>query len=166
MNTASPSMLVVRSQIFTMVNPGTLIVLITYTFSAFLFLPRGQSWGSHAFSPVQKCQFPPQQKIVHCQYWVLAYSKSTKHQNKAQTSFKKTHPQEANHHGIYSQPRERRSQWQGTPTKQQTQLLPPFQYPPASTLSTQELVLPSQRHNQNTYLDQRALQQRSTGEGG
>jgi hypothetical protein len=48
----------------------------------------------------------------------------------------KTHPQEANHHGIYSQPRERMSQWQGSPTIQQTQPLPPFQYPPASTLST------------------------------
>jgi hypothetical protein len=28
-------------------------------------------------------------KIVHCQYWVLAYSKSTKHHNKAPPSSKK-----------------------------------------------------------------------------
>jgi hypothetical protein len=45
------------------------------------------------------------------------------HHNKVPTSSKKTHMQEANHHGIYSQPRERRSQWQGTPPIQQMQLL-------------------------------------------
>ena len=66
-------------------------------------------------------------KIVHCQYWVLAYSNSTKHHNKALTSSEKTHQQEANYHGIHSQPRERRPQWQGTPTIHQTQPLPPFQ---------------------------------------
>jgi hypothetical protein len=42
--------------------------------------------------------------LVHCQYWVLAHSKSIKQHNKAPTSSKKTHPQEANHHGIHSQP--------------------------------------------------------------
>ncbi len=136
MNTSSPSILVIRSQIFTMANPAAFIVLLTYTCSAFLFLPRGQSWGSHAFSPVQKCQFPLQRNLSIVNTPVLAYSKSTKHHNKAPTSSEKTHPQEANHHGIYSQPRERRSQWQGSRTIQQTQPPPPFQYPPASTLST------------------------------
>ena len=63
MNTSSLSILVIRSQIFTMANPAAFIVLPRYTCSAFLFLPRGQSWGSHAFSPVQKCQFPLQHKL-------------------------------------------------------------------------------------------------------
>ena len=40
-----------------MANPAAFIVLLTYTCSAFLFLPRGQSWRSHAFSPVPKRQF-------------------------------------------------------------------------------------------------------------
>jgi hypothetical protein len=63
MNTSSPSILVIQSQIFTMANPAAFVVLLTYTCSTFLFLPRGQSWGSHAFSPVQKCQFPLQRKL-------------------------------------------------------------------------------------------------------
>jgi hypothetical protein len=46
-----------------MANPAAFIVPLRYTCSAFHFLPRGQSWGSHAFSPVQKCQFLLQQKL-------------------------------------------------------------------------------------------------------
>jgi hypothetical protein len=92
--------------------------------------------GITCILPSSEMPISPTAKVVHCQYWVLAYSKSTKHHNKALTSSKKTHTQEANHHGIYSQLREQRSQWQGTPTIQQTQLLPLLQYPPASTLST------------------------------
>ena len=50
MNTSSPSILVIRSQIFTMANPAAFIVLLTYTCSAFLFLPRGHL-GDHMRSP-------------------------------------------------------------------------------------------------------------------
>ncbi len=79
MNTSSRSMLVIRSQIFTMANLAAFIVLLTYTCSAFLFLLRGQSWGSHAFSPVQKCQFPLQRKlsIVNTGCWHIQNQRNT-----------------------------------------------------------------------------------------
>ncbi len=85
MNTSSPSILVIRSQIFTMANPTAFIVLLTYTCLSFLFLPRGQSWGSHAFSPVQKCQFLLQRKlsIVNTGCWHI--------QNQPNTTTKRRH---------------------------------------------------------------------------
>jgi hypothetical protein len=100
------------------------------------FPAKGTIMGITCVLPSSEMPISTTAKIVHCQYWVLAYSKSTKHYNKVPTSSEKTHTQEANHHGIYSQPIERRSQWQGTPPIQQTQLLSPFQYSPASTFST------------------------------
>jgi hypothetical protein len=51
MNTSSPSILVIRSQIFTMANPVAFIVLCAYTCSILLQLPRVENWGSNAHSP-------------------------------------------------------------------------------------------------------------------
>ena len=53
MNTSPPSILVIRSQIFTMANPAAFIVLCAYTCSILLQLPRGGNWGSNAHSPHQ-----------------------------------------------------------------------------------------------------------------
>ncbi len=68
-----------------MANPVAFIVLLTHTCSTFLFLPMGQSWGSHAFSPVQKCQFPLQRKlsIVKTGCWQI--------QNQPNTTTKRRH---------------------------------------------------------------------------
>jgi hypothetical protein len=68
-----------------MANPAAFSVLLTYTCSAFFFLPRGQSWGSHAFSPVQKCQFPLERKlsIVNTGCWHI--------QNQPNTTTKRQH---------------------------------------------------------------------------
>jgi hypothetical protein len=53
MNTVSPSILVIRSQIFTMANPAAFIVLCAYTCSILLQLPREENWGSDVHTPHQ-----------------------------------------------------------------------------------------------------------------
>jgi hypothetical protein len=45
MNTSPLSILVIRSQIFTMANPAAFIVLCAYTCSILLQLPREENWG-------------------------------------------------------------------------------------------------------------------------
>ncbi len=56
-----------------------------YTCFAFLFLPRRQSWGSHLFSPVQKCQFLLQCKLsifnTGCWHIWNQPNTTTKHQH-------------------------------------------------------------------------------------
>ena len=53
MNTSSPSILVIRSQIFTMAILAAFIFHCTYTCSLFLQLPRGENWRSNAHAPHQ-----------------------------------------------------------------------------------------------------------------